>query len=388
MGAVVSRVGAARAARRKAGRLLPQIGWWASVLWVGICMMLIHYAATTPWWLASPWRMTHFVAARPFQHRVLIPLIAVGIEKQFPDIGPDVIFTAFEVVFWMLLIVLARQGLAMFCSGLRQHLQAPLAMTVLVPVAMHLIVPNVTFQSVFHQGYGLVQLGTWQAGALFRYVYDLPAAVFTLMLVLLLAHFARWPGPRRFALYLAVFALAVLNRETAVFMIPAYFGVCRNRLRRGIMVGTLAAQVAVFAVVYALVLWLFPGIPNPHADVPGSQYEAHLADNLSHFANPLYTMVFFARFAAGLYIPVLLLHRHLEPILGRALIWFGLPLLASALVFGRLVEQRVVIEIVPLIWLSAIQAISSWTLVQVARTRRAHSVSTDGGHGAPPASSS
>jgi hypothetical protein len=81
-------------------------------------------------------------------------------------------------------------------------------------------------------------------------------------------------------------------------------------------------------------------------------------------ANPLYFMVYLVRFGAGLYWPPLLLRGFLDPFLGRALIGFGVPFVASALMFGRLQEHRVLVELMPLLWLAAIQALAAWTAVQ------------------------
>jgi hypothetical protein len=102
---------------------------------------------------------------------------------------------------------------------------------------------------------------------------------------------------------------------------------------------------------------------NPHARIPGTHYEIHAIRNLALFAGPLWLITFLARFGAGLYIPVFLLRRHLDPFLGRGLLWFGIPLLLSALLLGRLKEHRVVIEFVPILWLSCLQAINAWSTV-------------------------
>ncbi|MDN3722184.1 hypothetical protein QW131_30760 [Roseibium salinum] len=82
------------------------------------------------------------------------------------------------------------------------------------------------------------------------------------------------------------------------------------------------------------------------------------------FSSPLYAITYFARFSAGFYLPVLLLYRYLDPALGRMLICFAVPFLASAAYFGRLVEQRVVVEVVPLLWLCAMQAVWAYSRAQ------------------------
>ncbi|MGH7857102.1 MAG: hypothetical protein ACREQY_07180, partial [Candidatus Binatia bacterium] len=106
-------------------------------------------------------------------------------------------------------------------------------------------------------------------------------------------------------------------------------------------------------------LWRFAGNDNPYATVPGTGYEIHLLKNLSYLANPLDGLLFLARLGAGLWIPVLLLRRHLDPLVARALLWFGIPLGASGLLFGRIEEYRILIEIIPLLWLGGLQAIAA-----------------------------
>ncbi|MCT7373718.1 arylsulfotransferase family protein [Chelativorans salis] len=334
--------------------------WILALLWIAVLLTAFHYVATLPWWLASPWRMADFNAAAPFQYRTLLPILVAGISQGVPWLDADLVFAAIEVGVWMLLIVVALRGLDFFCPDVSPPVRRLLAITVVIPVAMHLIVPDLRFSSTFQQEGGLLELGEWRTVRLFRYVYDLPAAVFTLALVILLARFERRPDMHRFAAYLGLFAVATLNRETTVCMIPAFLAVCYDRISRELLLKTLAAQVLVFAAVYGSAVWLIPNIENPHANVAGSEYENHLVHNLALFASPLYLVTYFARFGAGLYLPVLLLRRYLSPVLGRTLIWFGLPFLALAVYFGRLPEQRVVVEIMPIIWLAAVQAITAW----------------------------
>lgn len=126
-------------------------------------------------------------------------------------------------------------------------------------------------------------------------------------------------------------------------------------------------QAVLFLAIQGTLQWAFIDHVNPYAGVPGTDYENHLLDNLSLFTNPLYLITYLARFSAGIYLPVLLLRRHLDPILSRTLLWFGVPFLTSVLIFGRMQEHRVVIELVPLIWLSGIQVIASWNAARAPR---------------------
>ncbi|WFP62118.1 hypothetical protein [Mesorhizobium sp. WSM4904] len=348
-----------------------RLAWFVALLCYAVLLTTFHYASTTVWWIASPALMADFIAAAPFQGRVLLPLIVHAIMRVTPWFDVDLLFAAAEVAAWMLLVVVARKALRVFRIETSDLVSGILALTITVPVALHLIVPDLEVHSVLGLDSGVLELGKWQTVPFFRYVYDLPAAVFTLALVLCLARFVQTPGTGWLTTYLGLFALATVNRETTMFLLPAFLAVCWGVLDRRTIATALAAQVIIFVVIQAAIRWLFPGLPNPYASIPGTNYEIHLTDNLWLFTNPLYLLTYLARFGAGLYLPVLLLHRYLDPVLKRTLLWFGIPFLVSTVLFGRLVEHRVVIEIVPLLWLGAVQAISAWSTDQ-ARQSQTH----------------
>ncbi|OHV87040.1 hypothetical protein ORS3428_07730 [Mesorhizobium sp. ORS 3428] len=341
-----------------------RLAWFAALLSYAILLTAFHYASTNIWWIASPARMADFIAAAPFQSRVLMPLIVHAIKSVAPWFDVDLLFAATEVVAWMLLVVVAHKSLQAFRIATSDLLGGILALTITVPVALHLIVPNLEVHSVLGVDSGVLALGKWLAVPYFRYVYDLPSAVFMLALVLCLARFVQTLRTAWLMAYLGVFALATVNRETAMFMVPAFVAASWGVVERRTLAKALAAQVIIFIALQAAIRWFIPGMPNPYASVPGTNYEIHLTDNLSLFTNPLYLLTYFARFGAGLYLPILLLHRYLDPVLKRTLLWFGVPFLVSTVLFGRLVEHRVVIEIVPLLWLGAAQAISAWSADQ------------------------
>lgn len=343
--------------------------WFVALLCYAVLLTTFHYASTTVWWIASPALMADFIAAAPFQGRVLLPLIVHAIMRVTPWFDVDLLFAAAEVAAWMLLVVVARQALRVFRIETSDLVSGILALTITVSVALHLIVPDLEVHSILGVDGGVLELGKWQTVPFFRYVYDLPAAVFTLALVLCLARFVQTPGTGWLMAYLGLFALATVNRETTMFLLPAFLAVCWGVLERRTIATALAAQVIIFVVIQAAIRWSVPGLPNPYASIPGTNYEIHLTDNLWLFTNPLYLLTYLARFGAGLYLPVLLLHRYLDPVLKRTLLWFGIPFLVSTVLFGRLVEHRVVIEIVPLLWLGAVQAISAWSADQARQSQ-------------------
>ena len=336
-----------------------RVAWFVTLLFYALFLTAFHYAATMPWWLASPERMANFSAAEPFQHRLLMPLIASILKRAIPPLNVDVIFAMLEVGLWMLLVIVACRALERFRIGHSDTVRRYLALTIVIPVAMHLIVPELKIPSLFIPHINIIEFRDWGLHHLPRYVYDLPAAVFILALVVLLKRFTQHPDRSRFAAYLGLFALATLNRETTIFLIPAFAVCCFGIVDRGTLAKTVAAQLIVFAIVLVAAKIFSDGAANLHQAAPGTDYQDHLTGNLSLLTNPLYLLIYAVRFAAGLYLPVILMHRHLDQVLKRTLLCFGLPLLASAVLVGRLQEERVVIEIVPLIWLAALQAITA-----------------------------
>lgn len=332
--------------------------WFFTVLLLAILLTCLHLALTEPWRLASLTRLVNFEAAEPFQHRLLLPAAVIGLQAFLP-FGEELLFALLEVLGWMALMVVAHQALVTLKVGTSSLARRALAVTVTIPMALHLIVPNLQFRPLYVLDGNILELGDWKAERLFYYAYDLPAAVFTLALVLILMRYLRERDSRWLTLYLGVFALATLNRETTLFLIPVFATVLYRVLEGRRLIKALALQIGVFVLIQGLLQWSFADHINPSARIPGTHYEYHLIKNLAWFSDPLYLITYLARFGAGLYIPILLFHSRLDPALGRALLWFGIPLIAFAFLMGRIVELRVFIELVPLIWLGGIQVLAA-----------------------------
>lgn len=333
--------------------------WWLVLLLYAILLTSLHMAMSYPWRLASFDKLIAFEAAEPFQHRVLVPAIVAGIKALLP-LGEELLFALCEVIGWVALLLVAYRFLELLEIGRTRFTRRLLVFTLVIPMAFHLFIPNLVVTPLFDLEAGTLELGTWRAEALYYYSYDLPAALFTLTLVMFLLRFARTGDSRWLKWYLLLFAVATLNRETTVFLIPVFAAVCYGILERGPLLRALLAQAAIFVLLQGLLQWMFSDNVNPNASVPGTHYENHLLANLSLFLNPLYTLTFLARFGGGLYLPVLLLRHHLDPVLGRTLLLFGVPFLAFVVLFGRFQEQRVFIELVPLIWIGGIQTLAAW----------------------------
>jgi hypothetical protein len=339
---------------------LERCAWWLASLFLALFLSCLRLTTTRPFELTTFKQLVNFEAVEPFQHRVLLPAIAAGIQQIAP-VGETLLFALMEVAGWMLLIAVAYRALVVFDVGRSEPVRRLLAFTVLVPMLLHLIAPDLQMAAALSSDRPLLDIGGWTPRAIFYYVYDLPAAMFTLALILSMVRLTRTPSARCFALYLAVFVLATLNRETTLFLVPAFALMLWPVVgaRRTLLMVT--AQTAIFLAIQIPLTALFAGNTNPNAHLAHTAYEFHLFYNLETLSNPLYLVTYMARFTAALYLPVLLWHRYLDRRLGIALIFFALPLALIAFVVGRMVEQRIFIEIVPLVWLAALQVIATRT---------------------------
>jgi len=337
---------------------IERIIWLLAVTMVAVFLTCLHLTTTAPFKLTTFSQLVHFEAVEPFQHRVLLPALVAGLQQILP-LGEKLLFGVFEIVGWIALIMLAHRALVILSIGRHDLMRRVLAFTVVIPMFMHLIAPDLQLVSAFVADEQRFDLGSWQPRALFYYVYDLPAAVFTLAMALLLIRYTQGDRRRYLLAYFLLFAIATVNRETTVFLLGFFTLLFARRMAWPRLLLLLVLQGGIFIAIQWPLNWLFADNINPNAHLGNTQYENHLWANLALLANPLYFVTFVARFAAGLYLPVLLWHRTLDTRLICALVGFGLPLIAFALLAGRVQEQRIFIEIVPLIWLAAMQVIAT-----------------------------
>jgi hypothetical protein len=340
--------------------LVARVAWILLTIGVAVFLAWMQFAMTAPYRLTTFEQLIHFNAVEPFQHRVLVPALVIAIQAVAP-LRTVLTFGLVEAAFWIALLHLAGKALAQFKIADGPLDRRLWALTLVVPMVLQLIIPNLGLQfGVDNGAVGLAQINAYR---LFYYVYDLPAAVFTLALFLVLVRLADRPHNRPlWAGYVLLFALATLNRETTVFVLP-YAGVVFWRLAdRRLMpaLALLGANILLFIAIQAPLQWFFSSNVNPSPDASmsdlGIPYEGHLVENLSLlFLHPMFLLMFLVRFCGGAYLPVLLSWRYLDRHLARVLIFCALPLFVVAMAAGRIVEHRIFIEIVPLVWLAAVQ---------------------------------
>jgi len=179
------------------------------------------------------------------------------------------------------------------------------------------------------------------------YLYDFPTLLlFTLSLYLL-------AGQRWSAFYL-VFALGCLNKETFILLTPLFAWYYLRRMPRTRLLQHLAAQLAVFAVIQALLYWVF-------RHNPGGQLEVHLlGHNLYVFRHLPYDIIS----VLGLFVLLGgLFHdwQHKPGLLkcGLAVLALVLPL---AMVFAWIDELRAYYEFFPVITLLLFHTFSKYAL--------------------------
>jgi hypothetical protein len=291
-------------------------------------------------------------APRPYVERVLVPwavrlavaatpprLRAAGeahVRRWFTVQGrPAWIYaSAFEFLVVRTLLFACLVG---FAFSLRRLARLTLALSGLeldvVPVAAFLVLPGM-------YGYGSM-------------LYDLPALLlFTLGLVLI--------AGRRFSLYLVVFFLAVLNKETAILLSFVWGMDALRRRRPGRVAGGLAVQVVMWAAVRGLVVWL-------HRGNPGEELALHLFRNIdvmravrNYFLfRPVNAWLAAPTGLNVLYLAALvwgLFALRRAPRFLRDAFWIAPFLFVLAMFFGNVDEMRVYYELFPVLFLVLIRS--------------------------------
>lgn len=330
--------------------------WWAAALFVSLFCTAVQLSITAPYRLTSFARMAHFTAVEPFQHRALVPALAAGIEHLAP-LGHHLVFGLLEVVTWLALIMLAYRAVERFGIAESEALKRLLALTIVLPLAIVVLMPDLKVWPLISLDGGTLDFGRWSARTLFYYPYDLPAAAFTLALLLAVTDWAGRPEPRRLLGLGLLFAIGTVNRETTLFVIPMAALMFGGRLPVAKLVLLLGVMGALYVAVQWPLHWLFSDQPNPHAALGDTDYELHITENLELLSHPAYLLTEPVRFVGGCWLVVALWWRYIERRLQAAVLGLVVPLVLVGLVIGRIAEHRIFIEAVPILWLAGLQAI-------------------------------
>lgn len=198
-----------------------------------------------------------------------------------------------------------------------------------------------------------------------NYLYDFPTLfLFTLGLGLMVR--ARW------GLYLALFFIACLNKETTILltMIFAIHFFPRVALNRGTYIRLIVSQLLIFAVIKSALHIIFRANP-------GSAVEFHLDHNITIITEYYHLSTFMVWLALAL---LLLYQWPAKPLFLRHGILIMIPLLALTFFLGYLDELRDYYEAYPIMILLATQTISNVMGINIREVNMASGYDYKHGH--------
>lgn len=304
--------------------VLPWAGWRGAAfgliyLLCAVAFTLLLFRSTTVIPCASMEHMTAMTASRPFQYRVLVPLLAHGLVALNPESPIRELYMVLTTVFVFALLL-------SYSFYLGRFYPAPVALS----GALLLLYPMVWNYCVLGQ---------------FFLPYDIPAALFFVLGLCAI-------DARRHAAYYGIFVLACVNRETACFLTLAFL---LWHYRRG-AVATLAAHVCAQALIWlaikAALTWIF------RENAGGVVCEWQLLTNIRQIAD-LNTNGIYVVFAFGLLWLLIPFGWSAVPLWHKRLLWIVPPFFLVMACMGKLWEARIYSELVPIITAAALPAFLS-----------------------------
>jgi len=281
--------------------------------------------------------LLHGTAHKPFVERMLVPLLTRGIYALAPEDGWNQLRASLleipkvqketlrlgwethylpEYLIALTLVFGALVGFTFVCRAFFSTLYlTDQATRNALPIGALLSLPP-----FFH-------VGT-------HYIYDFPALLFFTMGLLFMVQ-------KRWSPYYLVYLGGCLNKETMVILTVAFLLLFHQRMKRRTMVLHVGAQVAVFAVTKAIVMYHFA--PNP-----GHSFELHIFRNIHYLLLP-YTVI---TLLVGVIIIALVFYdfRQKHFVLQRTT-WLIVPFGVLMILFGLVDEVRTLYEIFPIYFL-------------------------------------
>jgi hypothetical protein len=272
--------------------------------------------------------------SRPFAYRVLLPQIMRGINAATPASAASILDRLGERlgssgpqnkyprdIVWLAALQFASLiGYALIGASLYSQLlsrERLWSRLIVAPTLLFLLVPIVL------SGYA--------------HIYDFTVLFFMVCLL--------WTMARgRHVLYLVVFVVSCLNKETTILMLVAYAAVFFRRLALPGYAMMLTAQLAVF-------LGIYLPIRIAYKDNPGSGLEVHLYEQWAYYSSHLHNGFRIAIFAIaiGLFVLLLTFRWNEKPQFLRRAFVMSAPHMALFFYAAAPGEVRNLYEIVPLI---------------------------------------
>lgn len=278
-------------------------------------------------------------AHRPYIHRTLVPTVVGGLVAVTPDWlrerldrpatriagdledSPDQVFdlaVAFAVTLGCLLAFVVVLALLV-----REAYAYPAWVPWLAPLGVVM----------------LLRVDMWY----WFYLYDAATLLLSSLMILFLIRAQLLP-------YFVVYALALINKETAVFTIGAYVAFQLGRQSvRDVALGV-AAQVVLFVLVKSALTYRFSGSP-------GGMIEWQIQNNFGFLTTVTASSVFFY-FRSFLYAGLVFSSWSSKPmVLRRAFIFQVAPLVALSVIWGHLQELRIFYDVLPLVFLLSVPTV-------------------------------
>lgn len=271
---------------------------------------------------ADPRQLVEFQGQRPYQLRVLLPALLFG-ATHFLSLPLVASYQLLIIGFALALFATFRLYLGQFCSprGARW-------------LALGIVPALWVFYS--HRWF---------------YLYDIPAAFFATLGLLLLVR-------ERWRLYLLVFAVATVNRESSALLVLAFALTQWQRLSGPQFLRLLVAQAGIWLVARGLLNRLF-------AANPGAPVEVQLSWNISMLRKALFEghaefgFVMAVSLMLFLWITASVTSQYVPQFLRRAR-GVVVPFLALMTVVGVLTETRLYGEMIPFLLTPALVGLYGW----------------------------
>ena len=315
-------------------------------------------------------QLTNFDGYKPFQYRMLMPLFLRGIEFLTPEVIEN------KIAGFLRPNILERMG---------RHDVADYKVE---------LVKDYTFRVVLYVGLNTLMLLSFmfairKLAGLFDYFPDTFNDLLPLGLVVIIPIFYNFPNyshdfshlllftlglyymyQQNWLPYIIIFALAIINKETAVMLAVVYFYFFKGLMPQKPFYKILTVQLALFAVIKSILSFTLP-------NNPGVFLESHLKGNLQHLADisnyfrfeplekgTLLPSAVNIPLPANLNLPMLAIIVFLiayawsaKPLfLRKSMIYFPL-LVIIGMFFGNIFELRSFYDFLPIVYLLSLMGI-------------------------------
>lgn len=310
------------------------IPFWFGYVLASLGFNIYYLAHTAIMTEANQVLLTNFAARKPFQFRVLLPIIVRLFHGVFP-LPVDQYYILLSLVFTAALFFSYRAYLRIFVPD---NAARWLAFTLLIPLV-----------AVFSD--------RWY------YPYDIPSAFFITVGLTLLAQ-------RRWTAYYVLLAIATVNRETSVCLIWAFLFTQWGQLSKSRYAAHLVGQTLLWGAICAVIRWIF-------RNNPGEGMEWHVASNIDGVQYLLRhpDLVIYATVTTLLaLVSVACWTRNTQPPFLRRALLVCLPFMAAMTIAGYWFETRIYSEIISIL-LASVNVGLYWRYAKNPEARREFQVS-------------